>query len=95
MMIIPTLALLGLLLVAAGGLYLLMGEPGDALMLLGFVFVVIVIFMPDGLVPGVRRLWARWKARGAAPVEDRRAIEVFLHENEATTRRPEDGLLSV
>jgi branched-chain amino acid transport system permease protein len=32
-------------------------------MLLGFVFVVIVIFMPDGLVPGVRRLWARWKAR--------------------------------
>ncbi len=31
-------------------------------MLLGFVFVVIVIFMPDGLVPGVRRLWARFKA---------------------------------
>lgn len=28
-------------------------------MLLGFVFVVIVIFMPDGLVPGIRRLWAR------------------------------------
>lgn len=33
-------------------------------MLLGFVFVGIVIFMPDGLVPGVRRLWARWKNRG-------------------------------
>lgn len=31
-------------------------------MLLGFVFVVIVIFMPDGIVPGVRRFWARWKA---------------------------------
>ena len=30
-------------------------------MLLGFVFVVIVIFMPDGLVPGVRRLWVRWR----------------------------------
>ena len=30
-------------------------------MLLGFVFVVIVIFMPDGLVPGLRRLRARWK----------------------------------
>ena len=30
-------------------------------MLLGFVFVVIVIFMPDGIVPGIRRLWARWK----------------------------------
>jgi Ca2+-transporting ATPase len=32
-----------LMLVAAGGLYLLMGEPGDALMLLGFVFVVMAI----------------------------------------------------
>ena len=32
-------------------------------MLLGFVFVMIVIFMPDGLVPGIRRLWARWKAK--------------------------------
>jgi branched-chain amino acid transport system permease protein len=30
-------------------------------MLLGFVFVIIVIFMPDGLVPGLRRLRARWK----------------------------------
>jgi Ca2+-transporting ATPase len=32
-----------LMLVAAGGLYLLMGEPKDALMLLGFVFVVMAI----------------------------------------------------
>lgn len=32
-------------------------------MLLGFVFVVIVIFMPDGLVPGIRRWWARWWAK--------------------------------
>ncbi len=30
-------------------------------MLLGFVFVAIVIFMPDGIVPGIRRLWARWR----------------------------------
>jgi branched-chain amino acid transport system permease protein len=33
-------------------------------MLLGFVFVFIVVFMPDGVVPGVRRLWQRlyaWK----------------------------------
>jgi branched-chain amino acid transport system permease protein len=29
-------------------------------MLLGLVFVLIVIFMPDGVVPGVRRLWNRW-----------------------------------
>ncbi len=28
-------------------------------MLLGLVFVVIVIFMPEGVVPGVCRLWAR------------------------------------
>jgi branched-chain amino acid transport system permease protein len=34
-------------------------------MLMGFVFVAIVIFMPDGVVPGVRRWWARWKARKA------------------------------
>jgi len=34
-------------------------------MLLGFVFVLIVIFMPDGLVPGLRRLWARLARRRA------------------------------
>jgi branched-chain amino acid transport system permease protein len=27
--------------------------------LMGVVFVVIVMFMPDGLVPGMKRLWAR------------------------------------
>ena len=32
-----------LMLLAAGGLYLAMGEPADALMLLGFVFVVMAI----------------------------------------------------
>ena len=30
-------------------------------MLLGFVFVLIVVFMPDGLGPGIKRLWARWR----------------------------------
>ena len=30
-------------------------------MLLGTVFVLIVIFMPDGVVPGFRRWWARWR----------------------------------
>jgi branched-chain amino acid transport system permease protein len=29
-------------------------------MLLGFVFVVIVVFMPEGVVPGLRRLWRRY-----------------------------------
>ncbi len=32
--------------------------------LMGVVFVLIVMFMPDGLVPGAQRLWARM--RGAA-----------------------------
>jgi len=32
-------------------------------MLLGLVFVLIVIFMPDGVVPGARRAWARWGPR--------------------------------
>ena len=30
-------------------------------MLLGSVFVLIVIFMPDGVVPGFRRWWLRWR----------------------------------
>ena len=30
-------------------------------MLLGFVFVFIVVFMPEGVVPGLCRLWARWR----------------------------------
>jgi branched-chain amino acid transport system permease protein len=32
-------------------------------MLLGFVFVLIVMFMPDGLVPGLRRAWVRLRTR--------------------------------
>jgi branched-chain amino acid transport system permease protein len=32
-------------------------------MLLGFVFLVIVIFMPEGVVPGVARLWRRVRAK--------------------------------
>jgi branched-chain amino acid transport system permease protein len=32
-------------------------------MLLGAVFVLIVIFMPDGIVPGFRRWWSRWRQR--------------------------------
>jgi branched-chain amino acid transport system permease protein len=35
-------------------------------MLLGFIFVVIVIFMPEGLVPGSVRLWRlAWRKLGA------------------------------
>jgi len=31
-------------------------------MLLGFVFLVIVVFMPEGVVPGVKRLWRRLRS---------------------------------
>lgn len=32
-------------------------------MLMGLVFVVIVVFMPEGVVPGVKRLWLRFRSR--------------------------------
>ena len=32
-------------------------------LLLGVVFVLIVMFLPDGLVPGVQRLYSRWRTR--------------------------------
>ena len=35
-------------------------------MLLGFVFVLIVMFVPDGLVPGLTRLWHRIRSPGKA-----------------------------
>lgn len=38
-------------------------------MLLGFVFLVIVLFMPDGLVPGVKRLWQRFFGRRVKTAE--------------------------
>ena len=36
-------------------------------MLLGAVFVLIVMFVPSGIVPGVLRGWARLRARAARP----------------------------
>jgi branched-chain amino acid transport system permease protein len=35
--------------------------------LLGAVFVVVILFMPSGLVPGIRQLWTQLTARGAKP----------------------------
>jgi branched-chain amino acid transport system permease protein len=36
--------------------------------LLGLIFVVVIMFMPNGLVPGCRQLWRRYRSRrkGAA-----------------------------
>jgi len=31
-------------------------------MLMGFVFVMIVLFMPEGVVPGLQRLWRRFRS---------------------------------
>ena len=36
---------------------------GRVLALLGLVFVLIVVFMPEGVVPGVKRLWLRFASR--------------------------------
>jgi branched-chain amino acid transport system permease protein len=39
-------------------------------MLLGVIFVAIVIFMPEGLVPGTVRLWRYWRTRrNTVPVD--------------------------
>ncbi len=35
--------------------------------LLGAIFVVVILFMPFGLVPGLRALWARWRRPAQAP----------------------------
>ena len=37
--------------------------------LLGAIFVIVIMFMPFGIVPGVRQLWARWQKAGKAEVE--------------------------
>ena len=36
--------------------------------LLGVIFVVVILFMPYGIVPGVRQLWARIR-KPAKPAE--------------------------
>jgi branched-chain amino acid transport system permease protein len=35
--------------------------------LLGAIFVIVILFMPYGLVPGVRQLWTRWQRPAAKP----------------------------
>jgi len=35
--------------------------------LLGAIFVVVILFMPYGIVPGVRQLWARWRKPAKLP----------------------------
>ena len=35
--------------------------------LLGAIFVIVILFMPYGLVPGVRQLWARWARPAKKP----------------------------
>jgi branched-chain amino acid transport system permease protein len=38
------------------------------IMLLGFVFVLIVMFVPGGIVPGLQRAWAKLRVPRTAPV---------------------------
>jgi len=53
--------------VVGAGLVVLMKTVGSAYierwnLVLGVIFVTIVIFMPDGIVPGTKRLWY-WSRR--------------------------------
>jgi len=45
-------------------------------MMLGVIFVAIVTFMPEGLVPGSVRLWRR----GLQPLRKRPAVAATLEE---------------
>jgi branched-chain amino acid transport system permease protein len=58
--------------VVGAGLVVIMKNVASAYIerwnfVLGAIFVAIVIFMPDGLVPGIARLWRRATARTVAP----------------------------
>ena len=39
--------------------------------LLGAIFVIVILFMPFGLVPGVKQLWARWTRPAPAKIQAR------------------------
>ncbi len=65
--------------VVGAGLVVLLKNVASAyidrwIMLLGVVFVLIVMFVPGGIVPGVLRAWKRWGTRArkvaAAPVPE-------------------------
>ena len=61
--------------VIGAGLVLLLKNYASAYIerwntLMGVVFVLIVMFMPDGLVPGSKRLWARIKALRVKPAAE-------------------------
>ena len=42
-------------------------------LVLGLIFVIIISFMPDGLVPGIRRLWRTMRGTDAAEAAAARA----------------------
>ncbi len=41
--------------------------------LLGAIFVIVIIFMPLGIVPGCRQLWRRYRNRRKAPTPEQKA----------------------
>jgi branched-chain amino acid transport system permease protein len=43
--------------------------------LLGAIFIAVIIFMPFGLVPGCRTLWAKWRGRRKPPASSTPAAE--------------------
>jgi branched-chain amino acid transport system permease protein len=73
--------------VVGAGLVVLLKNVASAyidrwIMLLGVVFVLIVMFVPGGIVPGVLRAWKRWgtRARKVAPAPEPVADHLQLKE---------------
>ena len=58
--------------------------------LLGAIFVIVIMFMPFGIVPGVRQLWARWRrpAKKIAAAPDSRV----RHDARARSHAAEQAL---
>jgi branched-chain amino acid transport system permease protein len=46
------------------GANLTAGNGGVKLILFGGLFLVVILLLPQGVVPSLRNLWARWQARG-------------------------------
>ena len=61
------------------------------LMLLGIVFVLIVVFMPDGIVPGVERWWSGWRRATPRPRRTAPASEAPSAPRSESKPRPDEA----
>jgi branched-chain amino acid transport system permease protein len=74
--------LLGALIVAPAGEYFLvaLGESQIHLTATGLLLVIVVLFMPEGIIPAVAKLLRRWRAPEASIREDTAAQRAELQE---------------